>query len=207
VPVAEPAEAAAVTCSQDGTVRIWAVPSGAPLQYLRGHGSWVRCCEWSPRGDLIVSTYVLHMPCTRAAHSKYRAAPSMRQPLVTRSVIPAASMCVHGRACVAYLDLPGLAWVGGFAAVVCRSGDRRIGVWRVEASPGTVPPSGPEGPGGDTPGTFHLAALLRTHAHIVWQCCFSPDGSRFATVRAASVPRDDRPPYSPRLSLRHRVLS
>jgi hypothetical protein len=49
------AEEQVVTCSQDSTVRVWDCATGSELKQLRGHTSWVRCCQWSPLGDCIVS--------------------------------------------------------------------------------------------------------------------------------------------------------
>jgi WD40 repeat protein len=36
--------------------------------------------------------------------------------------------------------------------------------------------------GDDADCAFARAAVLRNHSHIVWQCCFNADGSRFATA-------------------------
>ena len=50
-------------------------------------------------------------------------------------------------------------------------GDRTVRIWRREATTSA-----------DAPLSFTGGAPLRNHAHIVWQCSFSVDGSRFATV-------------------------
>jgi WD40 repeat protein len=52
-----PAGLSAVTCSQDTTLRVWETATGALLQTLNHHRSWVRCCSLSPTSDdVIVST-------------------------------------------------------------------------------------------------------------------------------------------------------
>jgi WD40 repeat protein len=151
------AEAYVVTCSQDATVRVWDIVSGCELSCLRGHKSWVRCCEWSPRGDCIVSVYVLY---------RYR------RPAWCQKVIR-ISRTLHPVPLLQYLLFTFTASRPFY--VVYRGGDRRVGVWRVNYHVDT-------GTGTGTPVVNERVQLLQNHSHIVWQCCFSDDGSKVATV-------------------------
>eukprot|EP01062_Namystynia_karyoxenos_P028622 TRINITY_DN21665_c0_g1_i1.p1 TRINITY_DN21665_c0_g1~~TRINITY_DN21665_c0_g1_i1.p1 ORF type:complete len:812 (+),score=193.25 TRINITY_DN21665_c0_g1_i1:108-2543(+) len=51
-----PSGETAVSCSKDGTVRVWSIPAGQELAALRGHAGAVLGCAVSPAGDLVAST-------------------------------------------------------------------------------------------------------------------------------------------------------
>ena len=44
-----------MTCSADGTVRVWNTESGAPVRTLTGHSDWVYALAISPDGNLVAS--------------------------------------------------------------------------------------------------------------------------------------------------------
>lgn len=44
-----------VTCSEDGTAKVWSVGSGALLATLKGHSGGVLSADWSPHGDRIAT--------------------------------------------------------------------------------------------------------------------------------------------------------
>lgn len=44
-----------VTCSDDGTLRVWDFYRCAEEKVLRGHGADVKCVHWHPQKGLIVS--------------------------------------------------------------------------------------------------------------------------------------------------------
>lgn len=43
------------SCGQDNTIKLWDAATGTLLQTMRGHGSWVRGCSFSPDGRSLVS--------------------------------------------------------------------------------------------------------------------------------------------------------
>ena len=43
------------SCSQDNTMRLWNVETGACQRVLTGHGGWIQCVAYSPQGDRIAS--------------------------------------------------------------------------------------------------------------------------------------------------------
>lgn len=46
-----------LTCSMDGTVRLWGVSTGACFRVYRGHlpGAWIKCVKFTPDGSGFVS--------------------------------------------------------------------------------------------------------------------------------------------------------
>lgn len=50
-----PSDTKFVTCSDDGTVRVWDFLRCTEEKVLRGHGADVKCVHWHPQKGLVVS--------------------------------------------------------------------------------------------------------------------------------------------------------